>query len=479
LKEQASANADTAAYGQIWVKDDAPNTLWFTDDAGNDLQLGQAPVKATGAEVDTGTDDAKFATAKAIKDSHNVPSVLPSTDGNVLTSNGTDWISEAPAGGGGDMVLASVQSVTGLKTFDKDKAAMKGTSTGVNTISVANISSTSYTNTIPAKTGTFAMTSDLHNALTIGTANGLSLSTQALSLAAASTSVTGALTNTDWNTFNEKQAALVSGTNIKTINSTSLLGSGDISTVQTTITGNAGTATKLATTRAIYGNNFDGSAALTQIIASTYGGTGNGFTKFTGATTAERTYTLPDASSTLLYSGGALGTPSGGTATNITGLPLTGLVDDTTTALGVGTLELGHASDTTLARSAAGVLMVENVVIPSISSTNTLTNKAITKRVATTANDATAVIDVDSYDEYYLTAMSAATTISITGTPVAGQTVFIGLLDDGTTRALTWTGISSFGSVTLPTTTTVSKQHIIGIKYVGAAWIAIAADTAV
>ena len=56
-----------------------------------------ANAKATGAELDTGTDDAKFATAKAIKDSHNVPSVAPSTDGKVLTSDGTDWVSEAPA----------------------------------------------------------------------------------------------------------------------------------------------------------------------------------------------------------------------------------------------------------------------------------------------------------------------------------------------------------------------------------------------
>ena len=43
-----------------------------------------------------------------------------------------------------------------------------------------------------------------HNAVTIGTANGLSLSVQALSMAAASTSVTSALTSTDWNTFNNK-----------------------------------------------------------------------------------------------------------------------------------------------------------------------------------------------------------------------------------------------------------------------------------
>ena len=79
------------------------------------------------------------------------------------------------------------------------------------------------------------------------------------------------------------------------------------------LTGNASTATTLQTTRAIYGNNFNGSAALTQVIASTYGGTGNGFTKFTGPATAERTFTLPNANATLLYSGGALGTPSGGT----------------------------------------------------------------------------------------------------------------------------------------------------------------------
>jgi len=84
-------------------------------------------------------------------------------------------------------------------------------------------------------------------------------------------------------------------------------------------TGNVnGTVATLTTARAIYGNNFDGSAALTQIIASTYGGTGNGFTKFSGPTTTEKTFTLPDASSTIVVQGGALGTPSSGTLTNCT-----------------------------------------------------------------------------------------------------------------------------------------------------------------
>ena len=49
-----------------------------------------------------------------------------------------------------------------------------------------------------------------------------------LNLPTASASNRGALSSTDWSTFNAKQAALVSGTNIKTVNSTSLLGSGNV-----------------------------------------------------------------------------------------------------------------------------------------------------------------------------------------------------------------------------------------------------------
>ena len=45
----------------------------------------------------------------------------------------------------------------------------------------------------------------------------------------ATTSANGYVSSTDWNTFNGKQAALVSGTNIKTVGSQSLLGSGDVS----------------------------------------------------------------------------------------------------------------------------------------------------------------------------------------------------------------------------------------------------------
>jgi hypothetical protein len=121
----------------------------------------------------------------------------------------------------------------------------------------------------------------------------------------------------------------------------------DIPTLNQSTTGSAAT---LTTTRAIYGNNFDGSAALTQIIASTYGGTGNGFTKFTGATTAEKTYTLPNSNATLLYDGGALGTPASGTVTNLTGtasININGTVGATTANTGSFTTATASTSVTT------------------------------------------------------------------------------------------------------------------------------------
>lgn len=82
-----------------------------------------------------------------------------------------------------------------------------------------------------------------------------------------------------------------------------------------------------------------------------------------------------------------LGTPSAATLTNATGLPLAGVVSSTSTALGVGSLELGHATDTTVARGSAGRVTVEGVNVPTISSTDTLTNKSLTSPVVTGTMD--------------------------------------------------------------------------------------------
>jgi len=79
-------------------------------------------------------------------------------------------------------------------------------------------------------------------ALTLGTtgtdlsstvANSTTTPVITLNVPTASATNRGALSSTDWSTFNGKQAALVSGTNIKTVGGVSLLGSGDVGTIGT------------------------------------------------------------------------------------------------------------------------------------------------------------------------------------------------------------------------------------------------------
>lgn len=93
---------------------------------------------------------------------------------------------------------------------------------------------------------------------------------------------------------------------------------GDFPTLNQNTTGSAAT---LTTSRNIYGNAFNGSADVTGIIGSEFGGTENGFTKFTGPATSEKTFTLPNASATILTDNAAVTAAQGGTgATSLTGV---------------------------------------------------------------------------------------------------------------------------------------------------------------
>ena len=100
----------------------------------------------------------------------------------------------------------------------------------LNTAAVPELTNLYYTEArVNANTNVAANTAARHAAVTLGTANGLSLSTQQLSLGLASAGVTGALSGTDWSTFNSKQQALngtgfvkISGTTISYDNSTYL-----------------------------------------------------------------------------------------------------------------------------------------------------------------------------------------------------------------------------------------------------------------
>lgn len=132
----------------------------------------------------------------------------------------------------------------------------------------------------------------------------------------------------------------------------------------------------------------------------------------------------------------------------------------TGTLSAAGTIELGHATDTTLSRSSAGVLAVEGVVVPTISSTNTLTNKRITERVSTTTSSATPTINTDNVDMYGLTAQTAnitSFTTNLSGTPTNGQRLWIYVVGTAA-RAITWGASFENGAVTLPTTTVTTER---------------------
>lgn len=72
----------------------------------------------------------------------------------------------------------------------------------------------------------------------------VSVSGTVISMAQASAIASGYLSSTDWSLFNAKQDALVSGTNIKTVNSSSILGSGNLSVGTVTGTGTQNYVTK-------------------------------------------------------------------------------------------------------------------------------------------------------------------------------------------------------------------------------------------
>lgn len=60
IKEAPNAPADTAAYGQLWVKNETPCELYFTTDAGDDIQLTDGTSAAGGGGGSVSNDDANL-----------------------------------------------------------------------------------------------------------------------------------------------------------------------------------------------------------------------------------------------------------------------------------------------------------------------------------------------------------------------------------------------------------------------------------
>ena len=155
------------------------------------------------------------------------------TNARAIASVLTGYTSGAGTISAADSILSAIQKLNGnIGALVTGVSSVNG-QTGAVTLTTTNIAEGTnlyYTEArVSANTNVAANTAARHAAVTLGTANGLSLSTQQLSLGLASAGVTGALSGTDWSTFNSKQQALngtgfvkISGTTISYDNSTYL-----------------------------------------------------------------------------------------------------------------------------------------------------------------------------------------------------------------------------------------------------------------
>ena len=186
-------------------------------------------------------------------------------------------------------------SVTGTTSFDGSQGTAGQVLTSAGTGATPTWT-TPTTGTVTSVTGTSPVVSS-------GGA------TPAISMPAATTSVNGYLTSTDWTTFNGKQALLVSGTNIKTINTNSILGSGDL-TISASAAG--------STTQVQYNNAGAFAASSTFTYSTTTGdlsapvhNSTNGLT--VNSSNVSSSYTV--ASGSNAFSVGPITTNSGVTVT--------------------------------------------------------------------------------------------------------------------------------------------------------------------
>jgi hypothetical protein len=240
-------------------------------------------------------------------------------------------------------------------------------------------------------------------ALTLGTtgtdlsstvADGTTTPVITLNVPTASATNRGALSSTDWSTFNNKQAALVSGTNIKTVNGTTLLGSGDLGT-----------------------------------IGSAYGGTG-----FSTYATGDLIY----ASATNTLSKLTAGT-NGHVLTLSSGVP-------TWAAAGGGSMVYPGAGIAVSTGTSWGTsLTAPTGAIVGTTDTQTLSGKTLTgtKETVFTITDGAAFEINPANGGIQVVVLGASRTPKGTNF-TAGQSVTL-LIDDGTAYSITWTD-ATFGT---------------------------------
>ena len=120
-----------------------------------------------------------------------------------------------------------------------------------------------------------------------------------------------------------------------------------------------------------------------------------------------------------------------------------------------------------------------NITVGNISAVGGIVG-LINPRTVTTTSNAALTPNIAVYDQYNYTALAANLTINApTGSPVDGNKILFRILDNGTTRTLTWNATYTAIGVTLPVATTANKMVYVGCVYnsTNTRWDAIAVST--
>jgi hypothetical protein len=152
------------------------------------------------------------------------------TDGQLLIGRSSDGSLEKATLTGGTAISITNGSgaITITNTAPDQVVSLTGGGTTTIGGSYPNFSISSADQYVGTVTSVSATTDTLGTDVAVAVTNATTTPAIAISIPTASASARGALSSTDWSTFNAKQPALVSGTNIKTINGSSILGSGDL-----------------------------------------------------------------------------------------------------------------------------------------------------------------------------------------------------------------------------------------------------------
>lgn len=157
------------------------------------------------------------------------------TDGQILIGKSSDGSLEKATITAGTSISVTNGSgaITITNTAPDQVVSITGSGTTVVTGTYPSFNISSADQYVGTVTSVSATTDTTGTDVAVAVTNATTTPAIAISIPSASASARGALTSSDWSTFNAKQTALVSGTNIKTINGSSILGSGDLSTLNT------------------------------------------------------------------------------------------------------------------------------------------------------------------------------------------------------------------------------------------------------